>query len=47
VIRHRLHVYREQTAPLIAHYQELGLLHPVEASGTVEAIGDRIRGLLE
>ena len=47
VIRHRLHVYREQTAPLIAHYQQLGLLHPVEASGTVEAIGDRIRGLLE
>lgn len=47
VIRHRLHVYREQTAPLIAHYRELGLLQPVEASGSVEEIGERIRSLLE
>jgi adenylate kinase len=47
VIRHRLHVYREQTAPLIAHYQALGLLQAVEASGTVEEIGARIHTLLE
>jgi adenylate kinase len=47
VIRHRLHVYREQTAPLIAHYQELGLLQAVDASGSVEEIGERIRALLE
>jgi adenylate kinase len=44
---HRLQVYREQTAPLIAHYQDLGLLQPVEASGTVEEIGGRIQALLE
>ena len=47
VISHRLQVYREQTAPLIAHYQSLGLLQPVEASGSVEEIGERIRALLE
>jgi adenylate kinase len=47
VIRHRLDVYREQTAPLIAHYQGFGLLQPVEASGTVEEIADRIHTLLE
>ncbi|MFN9644248.1 MAG: adenylate kinase [Cyanobacteriota bacterium] len=47
VIRHRLHVYREQTAPLIAHYEGLGLLQSVEASGTVEEIGGRIHSLLE
>jgi adenylate kinase len=47
VIRHRLEVYREQTAPLIAHYQELGLLQAVDASGSVEEIGERIRALLE
>jgi len=47
VIRHRLHVYREQTAPLIAHYDALGLLQPVEASGTVEEIGARIGDLLK
>jgi adenylate kinase len=47
VIRHRLQVYREQTAPLISHYQGLGLLQPVEANGTVEEISTRIQALLE
>jgi adenylate kinase len=42
VIRNRLVVYREQTAPLIEHYRSLGLLRSVEASGTVEEIGERI-----
>jgi adenylate kinase len=42
VIRNRLVVYREQTAPLIDHYRSLGLLRSVEASGTVEEIGERI-----
>ena len=42
VIRHRLEVYREQTAPLIDHYRQLALLRPVEASGTVEEIQARI-----
>jgi adenylate kinase len=46
VIRHRLDVYREQTAPLIQHYRERGLLSAVEASGTVEEIGARIEDLL-
>ena len=46
VIRHRLDVYLEQTAPLIAHYEAQGLLQPVEATGTVEEIGDRITSLL-
>ncbi len=45
VIRHRLEVYREQTAPLISHYQGLGLLHPVEAAGTVDEIAARITAL--
>ncbi|MFM1798660.1 MAG: hypothetical protein RLZZ117_938 [Cyanobacteriota bacterium] len=47
VIRHRLQVYREQTAPLIAHYRDLGLLQPVEASGTVDEIAARIQVLLQ
>lgn len=42
VIRNRLVVYQEQTAPLIDHYRKLGLLHSVEASGTVAEIGERI-----
>ncbi|MEB3242305.1 MAG: adenylate kinase [Cyanobacteriota bacterium] len=47
VIRHRLGVYRDQTAPLIAHYQAQSLLRSVEASGTVEEIAGRIATLLE
>ncbi len=46
VIRHRLEVYRQQTAPLIEHYRQLGLLEAVEAAGSVEAIGERISALL-
>ncbi|MFM7465350.1 MAG: adenylate kinase [Cyanobium sp.] len=47
VIRHRLTVYEEQTAPLIAHYRAQGLLQPVEANGTVDEIADRISLLLK
>jgi len=47
VIRHRLDVYREQTAPLIAHYRSLGLLQAVEANGTVDEIGTRIGALID
>ena len=46
VIRHRLEVYREQTAPLIRYYRERDLLQPVEAEGSVEQIGERITALL-
>ncbi|CAK6701350.1 adenylate kinase [Synechococcus sp. CCY9201] len=46
VIRHRLEVYQAQTAPLIDHYRNLGLLESVEASGTVEEIAERIEALV-
>ena len=46
VIRHRLTVYREQTAPLISHYRAQGLLESVEAAGSVETIAGRIEQLL-
>jgi adenylate kinase len=46
VIRNRLEVYRAQTAPLIEHYRGMGLLLAVDASGTVEEIGERIEALL-
>lgn len=46
VILNRLEVYRERTSPLVAHYRQRGLLIPVEATGTVETIADRIEGLL-
>lgn len=46
VIRHRLEVYREQTAPLIEHYRGKNLLQSVEAAGTVDEIAERIGALL-
>jgi adenylate kinase len=46
VIRHRLEVYREQTAPLIRYYEEQGLLQAVEANGLVDAIAGRITRML-
>jgi adenylate kinase len=47
VIRHRLEVYRQQTAPLIAYYTDQGLLRPVEADGTVEEIAARIATVID
>ena len=46
VIRHRLEVYREQTAPLIRYYEEQDLLQAVEANGLVDEIAGRITRLL-
>ena len=46
VIRNRLAVYEEQTAPLINYYREKNLLVSVEAHGSVEAITERIEAVL-
>jgi adenylate kinase len=46
VIRHRLEVYRQQTAPLIAHYRQQQLLQSVEAAGGIVEITGRIEALL-
>ena len=46
VIRNRLEVYRDKTAPLISYYQNKGLLISVPAEGSVEEITDRIAKVL-
>ena len=46
VIRNRLEVYKQQTAPLIDHYSSQNLLLTVKADGTVEAIAERIESVL-
>ena len=46
VIRNRLDVYREKTAPLIHFYRDKGLLISVPAEGSVEAITARIESSL-
>lgn len=42
VIRRRLEVYEEQTAPLIDLYTERGILVSVDGLGTREAVAERI-----
>jgi len=43
-VRHRLEVYRRQTAPLSEWYDSLGLLSRIDASGEVADITERILG---
>ena len=40
-VRHRIEVYNEQTAPLIAYYAERGLLVGIDATGPVEDVTER------
>jgi adenylate kinase len=40
-VRHRLQVYREQTAPLSGFYEGEGLLARIDAMGTVEEVTER------
>jgi adenylate kinase len=46
VIRHRLKVYNEETAPLAALYRERGLLHQVDGMGEMDAVAERLQAVL-
>ena len=46
VIRHRLKVYDEETAPLAALYRDRGLLHQVDGMGEMDAVTDRLQTVL-
>jgi adenylate kinase len=41
----RLKVYTEQTAPLLGFYRERGVLRPIDATGTLGQVTERIRQL--
>lgn len=41
-IRNRLQVYEQQTAPLVEHYRERGLLRTIKAEGTVDEVHARL-----
>ena len=45
-IKTRLDVYRRDTAPLIAHYSQRGIVHRVPGSGTVEQIAEEIKRII-
>ena len=46
VIRNRLAVYRQQTEPLISYYRQRELLEKVDATGSIEAIAERILAMV-
>lgn len=46
VIRHRQEVYAEQTQPLIAQFDERGIVLRVDGLGSIEAVAQRIAALL-
>jgi adenylate kinase len=46
-VRIRLLVYEEQTAPLFEYYRRLGILTRIDANGTPEEVGRRLRAALE
>ncbi len=45
-VENRLSVYEQQTAPLIAYYQQRGLLSDVDGAGSVDQVQQRIVELL-
>jgi len=45
-IKTRLNVYRRDTAPLIAHYAERGIVHRVPGTGGVDAIATEIQRII-
>ena len=45
--RERLRAYHADTAPLIAHYDKLGVLQTVDAMGSIEAIASALRTIVK
>jgi adenylate kinase len=46
VIRHRLEQYQEKTEPVVAYYDDKGLVRRVDGDRTPDEVGDRIRALI-
>jgi adenylate kinase len=46
VVRHRLGTYHEKTEPLVAYYEESGILRRVDGLPPPDEVSDRIRALL-
>jgi len=46
VVRHRMSVYRDQTAPLVEYYRDRALLRSVDGVGSVETVARRILAAL-
>jgi len=47
VVRNRMKVYSDQTAPVVDYYAQQGLLSRVLGEGSIEEVFQRIRGVLQ
>ncbi|MBE9548897.1 MAG: adenylate kinase [Proteobacteria bacterium] len=47
VVRRRLQIYEEQTAPVSAHYNQHGILTQILGEGSIEEVYARINGALK
>jgi adenylate kinase len=45
-ITQRLEVYRNETAPVLKHYADKGLLEPIDGQGTPDDVFDRIKAIV-
>lgn len=43
VVRNRLRVYEEQTAPVVGYYEDKGILTAIDGVGSLEEINQRLR----
>lgn len=46
VVRDRLRVYRDSTAPLVESYEQLGLLVRIDGDGTIDDVWSRVDGAM-
>lgn len=44
-VRHRLNIYHHQTKPLLARYEQRGILHHIDGNGTIDAVWQRVSSL--
>lgn len=47
VVRNRMNVYSDQTAPVVDYYAQQGLLTRILGEGSIEEVFQRIRGVLQ
>jgi len=47
VVRNRMKIYSDQTAPVVDYYAQQGLLSRVLGEGTIEEVFQRIKGVLQ
>lgn len=45
-IKRRLEIYKSETLPIKKYYENLGVLHIIDASGTIQEVNEKVRKIL-